>query len=190
MDINTADSLLNTDCLIPINRDGKEFYYWKIDLPPSLQEEVRLKILGEKLANISPGRRNEFKKQTKKDFGADFYHTNSRQIYYGNKLALEHILGSNSIRKIMNFLKCRIVEMYNFKFNANINQNDVICDLITIIRAMPNQVDNYLILHLYVTFIYIDFFSTFVICMAMNINFILASSLNEHRCADAKLTKL
>lgn len=150
MAINTADSLLNTDCLIPINRDGKEFYYWKIDLPPSLLEEVRLKILGEKLANISPGRRNEFKKQTKKDFGADFYHTDSRQIYYGNKLALEHILGNNSIRKIMNFLKCRIVEMYNFKFNANINQNDVICDLITIIRAMPNQVDNYLILHLYV----------------------------------------
>ena len=101
MDINTADSLLNTDCLIPINRDGKEFYYWKIDLPPSLQEEVRLKILGEKLANISPGRRNEFKKQTKKDFGADFYHTNSRQIYYGNKLALEHILGNNSIRKML-----------------------------------------------------------------------------------------
>ena len=51
MAINTADSLLNTDCLIPINRDGKEFYYWKIDLPPSLLEEVRLKILGEKVMN-------------------------------------------------------------------------------------------------------------------------------------------
>ena len=81
-----------------------------------------------------------------KDFGGDFYHTDARQIYYGDKMALQHILSNTNIHRIVNFIKHRVVEMYNEKYQSDINEQQVLCDLLSIIRAVPDQVIVYIIL--------------------------------------------
>ena len=90
--------------------------------------------------------KNNTDKFSESSFGGDFYHTDSRHIYYGERLALEHLLSNASVRQIVNFVKYRVVTMYNTKNKARINEQHVACDLITIIRAMPNQVYDYLMI--------------------------------------------
>ena len=139
------------DCWIPDNAGvGKEFHYWKSILPQSFLNEVQSNIFGKNMEKINHTRFIDYKNNTDKfsesSFGGDFYHTDSRHIYYGERTALEHLLSNASVRQIVNFVKNRVVQMYNTKNNACINEKHVACDLITIIRAMENQVDNYLMI--------------------------------------------
>ena len=139
------------DCLIPDNAGmGKEFHYWKCTLPQSFLIEVQSNIFGKNEEKINHKRFIDYKNNTDKfsesSFGGDFYHTDARHIYYGERTALEHLLSNASVRQIVNFVKYRVVTMYNTKNKARINEQHVACDLITIIRAMPNQVYDYLMI--------------------------------------------
>ena len=127
-----ALSLANDGIVSPKNVDGKEFYYWDVPLQQSFLNKARSKIIKYQNNTI---------KCNEEGCGGDFYPTNSRQLFYGDKMALKHVLGDPSIEKIVRFLKYRIVEMYNSKFGSDINETNVVCDLISLIRAKPNQVN-------------------------------------------------
>ena len=142
MAVCTNDTALAKDDIMnPKNVDGTECYYWDAPLRPAFLKEARSNILGKIKHNKFNKYRNNTDEKRGMRFGGDFYLTNSRHIYYGDKTALKHVLGDSSIRRIINFLKYRVVEMYNSKYGCDINETNVACDLISIIRAMPNQVN-------------------------------------------------